>query len=76
MLLQRGEVEVRLKPDADDLKFKPGFWKQDSAFLESVRHGAMPQFPAATLVDAHRTMVLIEQICQIPDRQSVRAPDA
>ncbi len=76
MLAQRGEAEVRLEPDADDLKFKPGFWKQDSAFLESVRQGVVPQSPAATLADAHRTMVLIEQICQLPDRQSVRAPDA
>lgn len=76
VLAQRGEAEVRLEPDADDLKFKPGFWKQDSAFLESVRQGAMPQFPAATLADAQRTMVLIEQICQLPDRRSVRAPDA
>lgn len=76
MLAQRGEAEVRLEPDADDHAFKPGFWKQDSAFLAGVRQGAVPQSPAATLSDAHRTMVLIEQISQLPDRQSVRTPDA
>lgn len=75
MLVQRGEAEVRLEPDADDQTFKPGFWKQDSSFLESVRRGEMPQFPAPTLADAHRTMVLIEQICQLPDRASPGAPD-
>jgi predicted dehydrogenase len=67
-LAQRGEEESSLEPDVDDLRFKPGFWKQDSAFLNTVREGRGPQFPAASLADAHRTMVLIEQICHLPDR--------
>lgn len=76
MLAQRGEMEVSLEPDADDRQFKPGFWKQISAFLESVRSGSSPSFPAASLADAHRTMVLIEQICQLPDRESGITLDA
>ena len=38
----RGEPAVRFEPDADDTRYKPGFWKQDSAFLEGVRLGRQP----------------------------------
>jgi predicted dehydrogenase len=75
-LAQRGEEDVLLEPDADDLTFKPGFWKQDSAFLDTVRQGRAPQFPAASLADAHRSMVLIEQICHLPDRECAVAHGA
>lgn len=70
ILSQRGEADVRLEPDADDREFKPGFWKQDSAFLQAVRSGHSPRFPAASLADAHQTMVLIEQICRLPERDN------
>jgi predicted dehydrogenase len=59
----RGEPEVRFEPDADDTRYKPGFWKQDSAFLEGVRLGRQPADPAATLADAYETMRLIDRIC-------------
>lgn len=69
-LSQRGEADVRLEPDADDREFKPGFWKQASAFLQAVRLTKPPQFPAASLADAHQTMVLIEQICRLQERET------
>lgn len=66
-LVRRGQEAVRLEPDDDDRKFKPGFWKQHSAFLACVRLGRPPVFPAASLPDAYQTMTLIEQICQLPN---------
>jgi predicted dehydrogenase len=59
----RGEPSVRFEPDEDDVRFKPGFWKQDTTFLEGVRRGRQPAAPAATLVDAYQTMRLIDRIC-------------
>jgi len=66
VLTTRGEPERRLELDADDRQYKPGFWKQDSTFLAAVQAGHQPPFPAASLADAHRTMVLIDQICGLP----------
>ncbi|MBI3972603.1 MAG: Gfo/Idh/MocA family oxidoreductase [Chloroflexi bacterium] len=62
----RGQPERRFAPDDDDRRFKPGFWKQDSAFLAGVRQGHQPAFPAPSLDDAHRTMVMIDRIFQLP----------
>lgn len=61
-----GRADELLPPDEDDRRYKPGFWKQAGAFLDGVRAGRQPHFPAPSLADAHRTMVLIEQICQLP----------
>jgi hypothetical protein len=33
-----------------------------------VREGRQPPFPAADLADAHKTMAMIDQICQLPAR--------
>lgn len=66
VLAVRGQPEQRLEADEDDLRYKAGLWKQDSAFLTGVRAGQQPAFPAASLEDAHRTMLLIDQICQLP----------
>ncbi len=63
---QRGMPATELEPDTDDLRFKPGFWKQAGAFLGAVRSGQSPPVPAATLADACRTMQLVEQICGLP----------
>jgi hypothetical protein len=71
ILRVRGRPDEPLEPDDDDVRFKAGFWKQASAFLEGVRQGKQPPWPAAGLADAHQTMVMIDQICQLP-----AAPDA
>ncbi len=51
--------------DADDRQYKPGFWKQATAFLAGARSGQQPPFPAASLADAYRTMQMIDGICQL-----------
>jgi predicted dehydrogenase len=62
----RGRPDETLAPDEDDRRFKAGFWKQASAFLQGVREGKQPPFPAADLADAHKTMLMIDQICRLP----------
>ena len=59
----RGRDVERLDPDEDDQRYKPGFWKQDSAFLTAVRAGRAPAWPAPSLADAHASMVMIDSIC-------------
>jgi predicted dehydrogenase len=59
----RGRAIERLDPDEDDQRFKPGFWKQDSAFLAAVRAGRPPAWPAPSLADAHASMAMIDSIC-------------
>ncbi len=65
-LFRRGQSDEAIVQDEDDHRFKQGFWKQNSAFLEGVRAGKQPPWPAADLADAYKTMVLIDQICQQP----------
>ena len=65
-LLTRGLPPERLESDDDDRCYKPGFWKQDSAFLDAVRTGKPPAFPAASLQDALGTMRLIDRITGMP----------
>jgi predicted dehydrogenase len=65
-LAVRGQPDEYLEADADDRQFKPGFWKQDSTFLAAVRASRQPEWPAPSLADAHRSMVMIDQICQLP----------
>jgi virulence factor len=62
----RGLPDEVLEGDEDDRRFKAGFWKQTSAFLQGIREGRQPPSPAADLADAHRTMVMIDQICRQP----------
>jgi predicted dehydrogenase len=62
----RGQPDEELEPDDDDLRYKAGFWKQARAFFDGVRAGSQPPWPAVDLADAHRSMVLIDQICQLP----------
>lgn len=59
------EVEV-IDPDEDDRRYKPGFWKQDSAFLAAVRSGRPPADPAPSLDDALATMRMLDEICGLP----------
>lgn len=62
ILQRRGTAPLRLGPDELDQRYKPGFYRQDQAFLECVRRGAALPFPACGLEDAARTMELIETI--------------
>ncbi len=65
-LVLRGREPEVLEPDADDRRFKAGFWKQDGAFLAGVRAGRQPPFPSPSLADAHATMVLLDRLCGLP----------
>ena len=62
----RGQPPATIAPDEDDRRYKPGFWKQDSAFLAGVCAGRQPVWPAPSLADAHRTMLMIDRICRFP----------
>jgi predicted dehydrogenase len=61
-LAVRGAAPRLIAADEDDVRFKAGLWKQDSAFLAGVRAGRQPPFPAASLPDAYHTMQLIDRI--------------
>lgn len=65
-LAARGQPPEQLLPDEDDRRYKPGFWKQDSAFLAAVRAGRQPAWPAPSLADAHASMAMIDAICGFP----------
>lgn len=62
ILQRRGAEPLRLELDELDQRYKPGFFCQDRAFLECVRHGVPLPFPACGLEDAAKTMELIETI--------------
>jgi predicted dehydrogenase len=51
-----------IRPDPIDLEFRPGVYAQDLCFVEAVRARTPPTLPACSLGDAHRTMLLMEQI--------------
>jgi predicted dehydrogenase len=61
-LRRRDQPAERLEPDDDDRRYKPGFWKQDTTFLEAVHAGRQPPFPAPSLADAYETMRLIDRL--------------
>ena len=58
----RGRDPEAIELDEVDRAYKPGFYRQDCAFLDGVRRGAMPPFPACSLDDAVQTMALIDAI--------------
>jgi predicted dehydrogenase len=66
VLRVRDRPDETLEPDEDDRNYKAGFWKQASSFLGGVRAGRQPPWPAPDLADAHKTMVMIDQICKLP----------
>jgi predicted dehydrogenase len=45
-----------------DRKFKPGLYGQDRHFIDCVKSGNKPSFPASDLEDSVKTMRLVEQI--------------
>ena len=65
-LAVRGQPVETIEPDEDDRGYKPGFWKQDSAFPAGVRERRQPAWPAPTLADAHASMVMIDRISGLP----------
>ena len=62
VLNQRGKEAAVLEFDEIDRKYKPGFFRQDTTFLDCVRTGAPLPFPACDLDDAVRTMEMIDAI--------------
>jgi predicted dehydrogenase len=56
-----GSVE-QLPKDEADLKFKPGFYRQDKYFVDHVKQDEPIERPAANLEDAYHTMQLVEAI--------------
>jgi predicted dehydrogenase len=59
---RRDGAVVEVPKDEMDAKFKPGFYGQDSYFLEHVRRDARIERPAPSLEDALGTMRLVEAI--------------
>ena len=62
LLFDRSGAETELPVDETDVKYKPGLYAQDRYFLDCVREGRAPSYPAADLADAAKTMELIEAI--------------
>ena len=61
MTLRDGSTSQVPKDDVDN-KFKPGFYGQDSYFIEHVRNNLPISRPAANIEDALATMRLVEAI--------------
>lgn len=61
----RNQPDERFELNEENRRYKAGFWPQASAFLGGARSGQQPPFPAASLSDAHRTMQMIDEICQL-----------
>ncbi len=51
-----------IEPDIEDVKFKPGLWRQNRYFIDRVKDKKPIAYPAASIDDAVRTMELIEKI--------------
>ncbi|MBM4435634.1 MAG: Gfo/Idh/MocA family oxidoreductase [Actinobacteria bacterium] len=64
VLERRGHESVEFRLTGDDQHLKPGFPGQARAFLELVRTGGQPAFPAASIWDALSTMQMIDAIVQ------------
>ena len=62
----RNQPDQRFELDPIDREYKAGFWGESTAFLKGARSGQQPPYPAASVADAHRTMQMIDAICQLP----------
>ena len=51
-----------IEPDEMDKQYKPGLYAQDRYFIDCIRDGRKPAFPAANLDDAVKTMELVKSI--------------
>jgi predicted dehydrogenase len=54
--------ERSLPVDEVDQLYKPGIYAQDRYFFDCVKAGRLPEYPAADLADAVKTMELIDRI--------------
>ena len=59
---RRGGIVEQLPKDGADLKFKPGFYRQDKYFVDHVKQNEPIERPAANLEDAYHTMQLVDAI--------------
>ena len=57
-----GQDDLTLGYDELDTQYKPGFFRQNRAFIHSVRTGEPLPFPACDLEDAVKTMEMIDAI--------------
>jgi len=55
-------ITYRLTNSTDDDLRNAGFWHENQFFVECLRTGRKPAFPAADLSDALKTMLLVEKI--------------
>ncbi len=61
-LRRREQDDLTLGFDELDTQYKPGFFRQNSTFIQSVRTGEPLPFPACDLEDAVKTMEMIDSI--------------
>jgi predicted dehydrogenase len=64
VLIPRKGPTSEIPIDEMDIRFKPGFFRQDQYFLDHVRQNSPIERPAANLQDAYDTMKLVEAIAQ------------
>jgi predicted dehydrogenase len=61
-VIEADGAERALATDQVDELYKPGIYAQDRYFLDCIKNGRRPAYPASDLADALKTMELIEQI--------------
>ena len=61
-LQRRGAADISIERDELDRRYKAGFFRQDQAFLQSVKAGEKAPFPACDLEDALKTMELVDAV--------------
>ena len=61
-VLRRGESALDLEPSSEDRQFKPGLHGQAVAFLQVIRSGRSPLWPACTLEESVHSMALAERL--------------
>jgi predicted dehydrogenase len=60
--LHGGGRKTEIRVDPIDVEFRAGVYAQDLHFVEAVRSGKPPLLPACLLPDAHKTMLVMDQI--------------
>jgi predicted dehydrogenase len=55
-------TKTPIRVDPVDVEFRPGVYAQDLHFVEAVRARKPPTLPGCSLADAHKTMLLMEQV--------------
>ncbi len=63
-LLRAGAKQRSITLDRLDVRFKPGFWRENRYFIDRVKDGAPIGYPAASIHDAVKTMELAELLRQ------------